>query len=65
MSSSANKDEGIPTNTEAYYEKVVSEEETFREERTAREEEIYREKTEEELRASLTSDDPSPGGRGI
>src|SRR5207248_10264111 len=40
-------DNSIPTNTEAYYETVASQEE------------IYLEETEEELRAILTSDDPS------
>ena len=41
-------DENIPTNTEAYYETVASREE------------IYLEKTEEEVRAILTSGDQSP-----
>src|SRR5207248_11317880 len=40
-------DNSIPTNTEAYYETVASQED------------IYLEETEEELRAILTSDDPS------
>ena len=47
MSINMNDDKNIPTYTEAYYETVASQEE------------IYREETEERLRASLTSDDPS------
>jgi len=38
----------IPTDTDAYYEAVASQEE------------IYLEETEEELRAIFISDDPSP-----
>ena len=41
-------DENIPTDTEAYYEAVASQEE------------IYLEETEEELRVILESDDPPP-----
>ena len=41
-------DKNIPTGTEAYYEALASQEET------------YREETEEELRAILTSSDRSP-----
>jgi hypothetical protein len=40
--------ENIPTDTEAYYEAVASQEE------------IYLEETEEELRVILESDDPAP-----
>ena len=40
--------ENIPTDTEAYYEAVASQEE------------IYLEETEEELRVILESDDPPP-----
>ena len=43
-----NSDSNIPTYTDAYYEAVASQEE------------IYLEETEEELRASFTSGDPSP-----
>jgi hypothetical protein len=41
-------DENIPTGTEAYYEAVASQEE------------IYLERTKEELRMILASDDPPP-----
>jgi hypothetical protein len=43
-----NKDESIPTHTDAYYEEQASQEE------------IYLEEIEENLRAILTSDMPSP-----
>jgi hypothetical protein len=43
-------DENIPTDAEAYYEAVASQEE------------IYLEETEEELRMILASDDPPPPG---
>jgi hypothetical protein len=49
MSINMSNDKNIPTDTEAYYETVASQEE------------IYREETEEEVRAILTSDDRSPG----
>jgi hypothetical protein len=48
MSINMSNEKNIPTVTDAYYETVASEEE------------IYLEETEEELRAVLTSDDPSP-----
>jgi hypothetical protein len=48
MSINMSKDKNIPTDTEAYYETVASQEE------------IYLEEREEELRAILTSDDSSP-----
>jgi hypothetical protein len=48
MSINMSKDKNIPTDTEAYYETVASQEEVYLEER------------EEELRAILTSDDSSP-----
>lgn len=48
MSINMSNDATIPTDSEAYYETVVSQEE------------IYLEETEEELRAILTFDDPSP-----
>ncbi len=48
MSINMSNDKNISTDTEAYYEAVASQEE------------IYLEETEEELRAILTSDDPSP-----
>jgi len=47
MSIYKGNDENIPTDTEAYYERVASQEE------------IYLEETEEELRAILIFDDPS------
>jgi hypothetical protein len=47
MSINMSNDKNIPTDTEAYYEELASQEE------------IYLEETEEELRAILTSDDPS------
>ena len=43
-----NSDSNIPTDTDAYYEAVASQEE------------IYLEETKEELRAIFTSGDPSP-----
>jgi hypothetical protein len=48
MSINMSKDKNIPTDTEAYYETVASQEEVYLEER------------EEELRAILTSYDSSP-----
>ena len=48
MSINLNKDQNIPTDTEAYSETVASQEE------------IYLEEREEELRAILVSDDPAP-----
>ena len=48
MAINTNKDKNIPTDTEAYYEGLVSQEE------------IYLEETEEEVRTILTSDDQSP-----
>jgi len=48
MSINMSKDKNIPTDTESYYETVASQEE------------IYLEETEEELRAILISDDPTP-----
>jgi hypothetical protein len=48
MSININNDKNIPTDTDAYYETVASQED------------IYLEVTEEELRAILTSGDPSP-----
>lgn len=48
MAINTNKDENIPTDTEACYETLASQEE------------IYLEETEEEVRAILTSDDQSP-----
>ncbi len=48
MSINMSNDKNISTDTEAYYETIASQEE------------IYLEETEEELRAILTSDDPSP-----
>ena len=48
MSISMSEDKNIPTNTEACYETVASQEE------------ICLEETEEELRAILIFDDPSP-----
>ena len=48
MSINPSKDRNIPTDTEACYEAVASQEE------------IYLEETEEEVRAILMSDDPSP-----
>jgi hypothetical protein len=47
MSINPSKDKNIPTDTEACYETVASQEE------------IYLEETEEEVRAILMSDDPS------
>ena len=44
----SNDEENLPTDTEAYYEIVASQEE------------IYLEETEEELRAILIFDNPSP-----
>lgn len=43
-----NKNENIPTDTEAYYEAVASQEE------------VYLEETEEGLRVILESDNPPP-----
>jgi hypothetical protein len=48
MSLNMGNDKHIPAETEAYYETVASQEE------------IYLEETEEELRAILISEDPSP-----
>ena len=48
MSINMNSDKNIPTDTEAYYETVASQEE------------IYLEEVEEELRAILIFSDPSP-----
>jgi hypothetical protein len=48
MSIYKSNDESIPTDTEAYYEAVASQEE------------IYLEETEEELRAILVCEDPAP-----
>jgi hypothetical protein len=48
MSIYQSNDENIPTQTEAYYEEIASQEEVYLEER------------EEELRAILTSHDPFP-----
>ena len=48
MVSNKNSDKNIPTETEACYEALASQEE------------IYSEETEEELRAILTSNDQSP-----
>lgn len=50
MSIDKRNDESIPTDTEACYEELASQEE------------IYLEETEEELRAILIFDDPSPSG---
>jgi hypothetical protein len=47
--------DNIPTDTEAYYEAIASQEEIYLEE-----EEIYLEETEEELRVILECDDPPP-----
>jgi hypothetical protein len=47
MAINPSNDEKFPIDTDDYYETVASQEE------------IYREETEERLRASLTSDDPS------
>lgn len=49
MSINMSNDKNLPTD-EAYYEELASQEE------------IYLEETEEELRAILTSNDPSPSG---
>ena len=51
MSINMNDDKNIPTDTEAYYETVASQEE------------IYLEEVEEELRAILIFSDPSPSRR--
>ena len=51
MSIKMSNDKNIATNTEAYYEELASQEE------------IYLEETEEELRAILIFDDPSPSGK--
>jgi len=48
MAINTNNDKNIPAETEACYETIASQEE------------IYLEETEEEVRAILTSDDPSP-----
>jgi len=48
MSININNDQNFPTETEAYYETVASQEE------------VYLEETEEELRMILTFDDPPP-----
>ena len=48
MAINTNKDKNIPTDTEACYETLASQEE------------IYLEETEEEVRAILISDDQSP-----
>jgi len=48
MSLYKSTEENIPTHTEAYYEELASQEE------------LYLEETEEEVRAILTSGDPSP-----
>ena len=48
MSLYKSPEENIPTHTEAYYEELASQEE------------LYLEETEEEVRAILTSYDPSP-----
>ena len=48
MAINTNNDKSIPTDTEAYYEELASQEE------------IYLEETEEEVRAILISDDQSP-----
>jgi hypothetical protein len=48
MPINTNNDKSIPTDAEAYYEKLASQEE------------IYLEETEEEVRAILISDDQSP-----
>jgi hypothetical protein len=48
MSINMSNDKNIPTDAEAYYETIASQEE------------IYLEETEEELRVILTCDDPSP-----
>jgi hypothetical protein len=53
MSIYKSNDEKIPTDTEAYYEAVASQEE------------IYLEETEEELRAILIFGDPSPSRREV
>ena len=53
MSINMNREKSIPTDTEAYYEELASQEE------------IYLEETEEELRVILTSDDPSPSGNSV
>jgi hypothetical protein len=50
MSINMSNDKNIPTDTEDYYGELASQEE------------IYLKETEEELRAILTSDDPSPSG---
>jgi hypothetical protein len=50
MSINMSNDKNIPTDTEACYEELASQEE------------IYLEETEEELRAILIFDDPSPSG---
>jgi hypothetical protein len=60
MSVNMSDDKNIPTNTEAYYEKVVSHEEMYRQEKFASQEEKYREETEEELRAILMFEEPAP-----
>jgi hypothetical protein len=48
MSINMNDETNIPTDAEAYYEELAGQEE------------IYLEETKEEVRAILTSDDPSP-----
>ncbi|MBZ5570675.1 MAG: hypothetical protein LAO09_02210 [Acidobacteriia bacterium] len=53
MSINISNDKNIPTDAEACYETVASQEE------------IYLEETEEELRAILIFDDPSPSPREV
>jgi hypothetical protein len=53
MSINMNDDKNIPTDTEAYYEAVASQEE------------IYLEEVEEELRAILIFGDPSPSRKEV
>ena len=48
MSINMSDDKNVPTDIDAYYETIASQEE------------IYLEETEEQLRVILTSDDPSP-----
>jgi hypothetical protein len=52
MSINKSNDENIATHTEPYYEELASQEQ------------YYLDETEEELRAILTSDDPSPSRNG-